>query len=350
MTGPIFAMVSASIARTAGARLGRTARARIAVAAALLMAAGCGSGERITILKAALSQAPSEPQVRAVELFADLVSEGTEGRIRVQVYPNNQLGNQRDVVEGLQMGSIELANVASVMASFVPEINLFELPFLFDGPEHFDDVVDSSIGQSLAPAFERRGLHLLGYFDAGERHIMTTERPVERVEDLSGLKIRTMENRLHLATFKAFGSNPLPMAYGELYTALEQGVIDGAEAADPNYFAKQFYEPAPFWARVGWIRLVEYVVMSRSFYDGLSAEDRAVIDRAARVMIQQQRLWYRAEADSALERLREEGVSISSPDREPFRAATRGVYRDWADRVGGMTTIEAILERGEGRR
>ena len=285
--------------------------------------------------------------MRAVELFADLVSEGSEGRIRVQVYPNNQLGNQRDLVEGLQMGSVEMANIASVMANFVPETNLFELPFLFDGPEHFDAVMDSSIGQSLAPAFERRGLHLLGYFDVGERHIMTTEHPVERLEDLSGLKIRTMENRLHLATFKAFGTNPLPMAYGELYTALEQGVIDGAEAASPNYIAKRFYEPAPFWARVGWIRLVEYVVMSRSFYDDLSTEDRAVIDRASRVMILQQRAWYRDESDSALERLREAGVRINSPDRAPFRAAARGVYEEWADRVGGMETIEAILGRGQ---
>lgn len=325
---------------------------RFGVAVCLLIVgwgsmAGCRAREPVTILKAALSQNPSEPQVRAVEMFADLVDEGTDGRIRVQVYPNNQLGNQRDVVEGLQMGSIELANIASVMASFVPETNLFELPFLFEGPEHFDAVVDSSIGWSLAPAFERRGLHLLGYFDVGERHIMTSERPLERLEDLRGLKIRVMENRLHLATFEAFGASPLPMAYGELYTALEQGVIDGAEAADPNYFAKRFYEPAPFWARVGWIRLVEYVVMSRSFYDGLAAADRAVIDRAARAMIVQQRAWYRAEAQAALDRLRAAGVTISSPDREPFRAAARGVYEAWADRVGGIETIEAILQLGE---
>ena len=308
--------------------------------------AGCGSEGRVTVIKAALSQNPSEPQVRAVELFAELVSEGTDGRIIVQVYPNNQLGNQRDVVEGLQMGSIELANIASVMASFVPEVNLFELPFLFNGPEHFDKVLDSSIGRSLVPAFEERGLHLLGFFDAGERHIMTTEQPVENLEDLRGLKIRTMENRLHLATFEAFGANPLPMAYGELYTALEQGVIDGAEAADPNYFAKRFYEPAPHWARVGWIRLIEYVVMSRPFYDALPEAHRKVIDRAAREMIAQQRTWYRAEADSAFQRLLVAGVTISTPDREPFRIRSRQVYEDWADKVGGLDKIEAILAAG----
>ena len=313
---------------------------------ALSAAVGCRNEGTVTVLKAALSQNPSEPQVRAVERFASLVEEGTEGRIRVQLYPNNQLGNQRDVVEGLQMGSVELANIASVMASFVPEVNLFELPFLFDGPEHFDRVVDGEVGRSLAPAFRARGLHLLGYFDAGERHIMTTEKPVERLEDLAGLKIRTMENRLHLAAFQAFGANPLPMAYGELYTALEQGVIDGAEAADPNYLAKRFYEPAPFWARVGWIRLMEYVVMSRDFYDGLLPGDRAVIDEAARVMVLQERAGYRAAADSALQQLRAAGVTVTRPERGPFRAAARAVYQEWASTVGGMDRIEEILELG----
>jgi len=309
---------------------------------------GCtGAGEPI-ILKAALSQNPSEPQVRAVQRFAALVEGGTGGRIRVEVYPNNQLGNQRDVVEGLQMGSVEMANIASVMASFVPAVNLFELPFLFDGPEHFDRVVDGAVGRSLAPAFRARGLHLLGYFDAGERHIMTTDRAVEELGDLSGLKIRTMENRLHLAAFQAFGANPLPMAYGELYTALEQGVIDGAEAADPNYLAKRFYEPAHFWAQVGWIRLVEYVVMSRGFYDGLTPADRGVIDEAARAMVLQERAEYRAAADSALQELRAAGVTITRPDREPFRAAARAVYQEWAPRVGGMDRIQEILDLGGG--
>lgn len=315
--------------------------------ASLLIAIGCGPGEGPILIKAALSQNPTEPQVRAVERFAELVSEGTQGRITVQVYPNNQLGNQRDVVEGLQMGSIELANIASVMASFVPEVNLFELPFLFDGPEHFDGVLDGDIGRSLEPAFEDSELHLLGYFDAGERHIMTTEASVAKLEDLQGLKIRTMENRLHLATFKAFGANPLPMEYGELYTALEQGVIDGAEAADPNYFAKRFYEPAPHWARVGWIRLIEYVVMSRSFYEALPEADRAVIDRAAREMILLQRAWYRAEADAALERLEGFGVAITTPERRPFRDRARQIYTDWAGAVGGMERIEAILAAGD---
>lgn len=319
--------------------------ARTGVFLLVLALAGCKTGPETLVIKAALSQNPGEPQVIAVESFKQKVEERTNGRIRVRVYPNNQLGNQRDVVEGLQMGSVEVGNIASVMSAFVPETNLFELPFLFDNPEHFDAVLDGEIGQSLKPEFERRGLHLLGYFDAGERHIMTTAGPIRGLADMEGLKIRTMENPLHLAAFQAFGANPLPMAYGELYTALEQGVIDGGEAADPNYYSKRFFEPAPNWARVGWIRLLEYVVMSQSFYEDLTASDRAIIDEAARAMIVEQRALYRAAADSALELLQEAGVRVTHPDRAPFREAARTVYTQWAGRVGGIELIESILRR-----
>jgi len=305
----------------------------------------CGPEKNAIVIKAALSQNPGEPQVLAMESFQRAIETRTNGRISVRIYPNNQLGNQRDVVEGLQIGSIEVSNIASVMSAFVPETNLFELPFLFDSPEHFDSVLDGSIGQSLRPAFEARGLHLLGYFDAGERHIMTTTEPVQNLDDMRGLKIRTMENPLHLAAFRAFGANPLPMAYGELYTALEQGVIDGGEAADPNYFSKRFYEPAPHWARVGWIRLLEYVIMSKAFYERLTPDDRGIVDAAAREMIVEQRALYRAAANSALEDLHEAGVRVTYPDREPFREAARVVYSEWADRVGGLDRIEEILRR-----
>ncbi|MGM0668715.1 MAG: TRAP transporter substrate-binding protein [Gemmatimonadota bacterium] len=344
LTRALSAVLSLARALPAVISMARALPAIISLSILPLLVPGCADPDQPLILKAALSQNPSEPQVRAVQVFARQVEAGTEGRIRVQVYPNNQLGNQRDVVEGLQMGSVEMANIASVMASFVPEVNLFELPFLFDGPTHFDAVVDGEVGLSLGPAFRARGLHLLGYFDAGERHIMTTGGPVESLEDLAGLKIRTMENPLHLAAFRVFGANPLPMAYGELYTALEQGVIDGAEAADPNYFAKRFYEPAPFWARVGWIRLMEYVVMSREFYDRLPPRDRKVVDEAARDMILQERAWYRMAADSALQELREMGVTITRPDRGPFREAARRVYEEWAGEVGGMARIREILD------
>jgi tripartite ATP-independent transporter DctP family solute receptor len=324
----------------------------ILMAAAILPAAlssgSCRSRERVYIIKAALSQNPGQPQVRAAELFKRLVERDSAGGVRVDLYPNNQLGNQRDVIEGIQLGTIEMSNVAAPLASFVPQLNLFELPFLFENREHLYAVLDSEIGRSLIPDLEQRGFRLLGYFDAGVRHIMTTHRPVNALSDLQGLKIRTMENPLHLAAFKALGANPLPMAYGELYTALEQGVIDGAEAAGPNYLAKKFYEPAPHWAQVGWIHLVEYVVMSRVFYERLPQSYRDVVDRAAGEMIQRERQWYRAEEAAAREALARAGVSFTYPDLAPFRRSARQVYLEWADRVGGLPLIERILSYPHG--
>jgi tripartite ATP-independent transporter DctP family solute receptor len=314
------------------------------VAGILVMGLSCrGSGEKIYGIKASLSQNPQEPQVKAVELFKRIVEEKTGGRVKVQIYPNNQLGNQRDVVEGIQLGTIQMSNVASVMASFVRELNIFELPFLFANREHFYAVLDSAVGESLRPSFERRGFHLLGYFDAGVRHIMTVDKPVDSMADLDGLKIRTMENPLHLAAFKAFGANPMPMAYGELYTALEQGVIDGAEASNTNYLSKKFYEPAPHWAQVGWIHLIEYVIMSRYFYERLPVEYKEIIDSAAQEMIRKERQWYSEHEKRALDMLAEEGVHITYPDKKPFVEASHKVHLEWAERVGGVDFIERIL-------
>jgi tripartite ATP-independent transporter DctP family solute receptor len=313
----------------------------------MAVAGGCGRRAGPAVIKAALSQNPGEPQVRAVELFKRMVEREAAGRLRVDIYPNNQLGNQRDVIEGIQLGTIEMSNVASVMASFVKELNLFELPFLFNDRDHLYAVLDSEIGEGLRPALARRGFHLLGYFDAGVRHIMTRDRAVMGPADLRGLKIRTMENPIHLATFRALGANPLPMAYGEVYTALEQGVIDGAEAANTNYLSKRFYEPAPHWALVGWIHLVEYVVMSRVFYDRLPEDLRGIVDAAARRMVDKEREWYRASDARALEELIAAGVQITRPDRASFRRAADRVLAEWADRVGGMPLIRRIRSSDE---
>jgi TRAP-type C4-dicarboxylate transport system substrate-binding protein len=152
-----------------------------------------------------------------------------------------------------------------------------------------------------------------------------------------------MENPLHLNAFKAFGANPLPMAYGELYTALEQHVIDGAEAANTNYYSKKFYEPAPYWTMVGWIHLIEYVTMSRYFYERLPQEYKLIIDDAAAVIIDKERRWYQENDQLVLEKLKDAGVSITYPDRKEFSEASIKVYENWADRVGGLDLIEQII-------
>ncbi len=320
-------------------------RAGPALAAAVLLpAAGCApDGPRPLTIRASSSSAANEPMVRGLERFGEELAGATGGRIRVEVYPNNALGNERDVLELAILGAVELTAPSNApLATFVPEMLVFDLPYLFRDRRHMYAVLDGPIGRRFAQPVADRGLVLLGYFEAGLRHLMTRDRPVEGIADLAGLKIRTMENPLHLRAFEAFGASPLPMAYGEVYTALEQGVIDGAEAAPSNYYAKRFHEVAPYWSEIGWMYLVSPLVMSRRFYDSLTPPDQRAVHRAAAAAIAFEREEYQRQDEAALARLEAEGVRFSRPDRGELLARARAVWRDAADRVDPALVEEIV--------
>lgn len=310
----------------------------------MLVTASCGGGRAdIFILKVASSAPLEEPGSQALGLFVDRVNAAAGGRIEARLYAGAALGNDRDATEGLKLGTIEMQMSSnSTLATFVPEMYLFELPFLFEDNEHMFAVLDSEIGESLRPALEREGFHLMGYFTFGLRHIMTTERPIETLEDLRGLKLRTMESPPHLDAFAAFGASPLPMAYSELYTSLETGVVDGAEAANSNYWSKRFYEVAPHWAQVGWLRLVAPVLMSKAFYDRLPADLQGLVDSTLMELVPYERQLYTEVDVERLQQLIDAGVVVTYPDRDAFIAASSSVYDAWAERVGGRDRIDAI--------
>lgn len=319
----------------------------------LTMMTGCGggdstsSGDSVTI-KVSLSQAATEPPVVAAQYFEQIVEERSGGAIQVEVYPDNQLGNERDVIEGIQLGTVEMAMTSvAPFSGFVSDINIFCLPFLWRDKEHMYAALDSDeVGMSYAEQCQEKGFHLMGYLDLGTRHIMTTKKTINSIDDLKGLKIRTMENQVQLDSFSAFGANPLPMAYGELYTSLEQNIIDGAEAANTNYYSKKFYEAAPHWAMVGWTNDLGICVMSDSFYNELSDENKAIVDECVKEMIDKERELYTASEDECLGYLKDAGVEITEPDRQPFIDAAQKVYDDWADKVGGRDKIDAIISYG----
>ena len=298
----------------------------------LLFGAGCGAAgdgsgaagvgpASPRVLRASVSSAEGEPQTLALRRFAADVGERTEGRIDVRVYPSSALGDEREVIELVMLGAVGAAAPSNApLATFVPDLLLLDLPFLFEDRDHFDRTLDGEVGAALGASLARRGLELLGFFDLGLRHVMTRNAPIRTAEDFGGLKIRTMENPLHLGAFRAFGANPLPMAYGELYTALEQGVIDGAEAAATNYFTRRFHEVAPFWAEVGWMHLVAPFVMNREFFEDLPPADQRAVRRAAAAAVRFERAEYRRQEGVATRRLEAAGVTITRPDRASLRA------------------------------
>ncbi|RHO67234.1 C4-dicarboxylate ABC transporter substrate-binding protein [Clostridium sp. AF50-3] len=309
---------------------------------------GGSSGGAVTV-KVSLSQAATEPPVKAAEYFKEIVEERSNGEIKVEIYPDNQLGNERDVIEGMQLGTVEMAMTSvAPFSSFVPSVNIFCLPFLWRDKEHMYSVLDSDeIGMSYSGDCEEKGFHLMGFLDLGTRHIMTTQKTINSIEDLKNLKIRTMENQVQLDSFTAFGASPLPMAYGELYTALQQNIIDGAEAANTNYYSKKFYEAAPHWAMVGWTNDLGICVVAKNFYDSLSDEHKQIIDECTKEMIDKERELYTASEDECLELLNGEGIEITEPDREPFIEAAQSVYDQWGDKVGGRDKIDAIVNFGK---
>jgi tripartite ATP-independent transporter DctP family solute receptor len=304
---------------------------------------GCSSQPTL-IIKASSSSGVNEPAVKGLEVFGEEVSRGESGGIQVEVYPNSALGNEREVVELTIIGAVELTCPSNApLATFVPELMVFELPYLFRDRQHLYRVLDGPIGQGFAEPLRERGLRLLGYFDLGHRHLMTRDRVVEGIDHMKGLKIRTMENALHLRAFEAFGASPLPMAYGDVYTALEQGVIDGAEAARTNYYAKRFHEVAPHWAEIGWMYIVSPLVMSERFYQALSVGQRRAVVEAARRAIEWEREEYQRQEERAFDELRAAGVQMTAPVLDRFVEAAEQVWRESSDRVDPKL-VEAILK------
>lgn len=296
------------------------------------------------VIKASGSMNEDEPGILAYKEFKKNIEARTNGRIEVQIFPNNQLGNERDVIEGLTLNTVQMANPSNApLTAWVPEMNIFELPFIWQDRPHMAKVLDGPIGDKFAAPLKAKGIRLVGYEEAGLRHIMTTKKVINSVEDLKGLKIRTMENPVHLSAFKAFGANPLPMAYGELYNALQQGVIDGAEAANTNYYSKKFYEAAPNWAMVGWLHLVSPLIMSEKFFQSLPADlQQAVTEEAKKTAILERQMYEKLDNEN-LELLKKAGVKITTPDRKPFMEASKAVYEEWAPKVGGMDRINEII-------
>jgi tripartite ATP-independent transporter DctP family solute receptor len=312
--------------------------------AALLINTGCQNAGTPYEMKIASAAPTEEPGTQALLKYAELVNERSQGRINAKVYAAGVLGGNRDVSEGVQLGTIEVQMASSSpLAAFVPSLNIFELPFLFENNEHMFAVLDSEIGKSFIPDLEEQGFHLLGYFTFGVRHIMTTGKPIHSVEDMAGLKIRTMESISHLDAFKAFGASPLPMAYNELFLALQTGMIDGAEAANSNYYSKRFFEVAPNWAQIGWLRLVAPVIMNKKFFDLLPPDLQKIVDDSLKELEGYERDLYSAVGEQRLEELKAAGVTITYPDREGFFEAARPVYDKWADSVGGWDKINKIL-------
>src|SRR5712672_942048 len=278
------------------------------------------------VLKASDVHPLGYPTVEAVVRMGKAIEAGSGGRLSIQMYPSMQLGGEKEMIEQVQVGALAIARVSvGPMGPMVPEINVFNLPFMFRDNAHMEKVIDGPIGDELLKKLTEHptaGLVGLCWMNAGTRNVYNGKKPVRSVDDLKGLKIRMMGNPVFVDTMNALGGNGVAMGYDQLVSALQTGVVDGAENNEPSYETGQHYRYAKYYSRTGHLIIPELLVFSKKSWEGLSKEDQALVMKFAKEAQQEQRtLWYEREKAS-IEILKKAGIEINEvADKKQFQAA-----------------------------
>ncbi len=303
------------------------------------------SAEYKATMKLASTQSMDHPYMIGAKKFADLVKERTNGRIEIKLYPSNQLGKgEREMTEGIQQGAIDLLVTSTgPLGGFSPSINILDFPFLFRDNAHVDLVLDGPIGKKLLDDFEKANIKALAFWENGFRHLTNNKVSVKKVDDAKGLKIRTMENKVHLAAWKAAGLNPTPMAWGEVYTALQQRVIDGQENPVAVYYASKFWDVQKHFSLTAHVYSPSPFLMSKKTFDAMPKEDQALFVKTAYEVAKFQRKVNRDAEEDKLKEIASKGVTVvRDVDRESFKKAMAPIYDQFSDQFA-KSDIEAIM-------
>ncbi|GGZ16457.1 C4-dicarboxylate ABC transporter substrate-binding protein [Echinicola pacifica] len=294
---------------------------------ALLILSSCGGGDGVRVIKLGHGLDTKHPVHDAMVYMAERLEEKSNGKMIMKVYPNAQLGNERELVELLQIGSLGMTKVSSaVMESFAPKIQVLSQPYLFRDDEHRDRILKGDIGKMLLNEGTQFWLKGLCYYDAGSRSFYTKDKPVETPEDLVGKKIRVMESNTAINMVNSFGGSPTPVSWGELYTALQQGIVDGAENNPPSVISSRHYEICKFYSLDEHTAVPDMLIVSTKVWDLLNDQEKQWVQEAADESATfQYKLWAEAEAES-MRLLEEAGVTITKPDKELFRKAVEPMY------------------------
>ncbi len=280
------------------------------------------------VLKAADDHELSYPTTQALIRMGDLLKEWTGGRITVQVYPSAQLGSERETIEQTRLGAIDINRVnINPLTQIAPGLKLFSLPYLFRDAEHLHMVLDGEIGKKLLDTLEDADLIGLAYYDSGQRSFYNSLRPVSSPEDLEGMRIRVQKAEIMRDMVDALGAVPVRLAFEEVYTALQTGVIQGAENNYPSWITKGHYEVAKYYTENAHVRTPEVILFSKKTWDRLSEADRQLIRRAAERSVPYQRRLWQEKVSACRRKAVEAGCKIiTSVDTEAFRAAMSPVY------------------------
>ncbi len=287
----------------------------------------CAFKEKQKVLKLAHILDPSHSVHKAMLFMAEQVEKKSRGKLLIQIYPSGQLGAERECLELLQIGSLAITKVsAAVMEGFIEDYKVLGLPYLFEDKEHTYRVLDGEIGKRLLHSGEKIWLRGLCFYDAGSRSFYTKEKPVNSPGDLKGMKIRVMKSITAVNMVQALGGSPTPIAWGELYTALQSGVVDGAENNPPSFYLSRHYEVCNYYSLDEHTTIPDVLLISRIIWDKLSDEEKKWVQEAADESVVYQRVLWQESEQEALEGVQKAGVKIIYPDKSAFSRQVAPLY------------------------
>jgi tripartite ATP-independent transporter DctP family solute receptor len=323
------------------------------VATAALATVGIAAAQD-KVIKFANQNAAGHPIVQGMEKFAEIVAAKSGGKIKVNVFPGGQLGSDQANVSALQGGTLEMASMNSgIFASQVKEFAAFDLPFMFANGKEADAVVDGPFGQKMHAKLEEKGLVGLGYYELGFRNITNSKRPITKVEDIAGLKLRVIPNPINVDWVKALDANPTPLPWPEVYAALEQKAVDGQENPVATIYGAKLYEVQKYMTLTNHQYNPQSVVISKKFWDTLSADEKKIIGDAVTESAKFQRQQARASVASTLENLKKAGMTVSElapGEQVKLVEKMKPVITKHAGAVGEATVSDLLAELAKARK
>ena len=296
----------------------------------ILLFSGCHKEGEVEVLKLAHGLDITHPVHLGIVNFASRVEDKSGGTLKVEIYPNGQLGNERELLELLQIGSVAITKVsAAVMENFVPGYQVLGLPYLFRDGDHLFRVLEGEIGEQLLEKGERYRLRGLCFYDAGSRSFYTKDRPVEKPEDLEGLKLRVMKSNTAIEMVNELGGSPTPISFGELYTALQQGVVDGAENNPPSFFSARHYEVCKYYTLDEHTMVPDVLLISTEWWNRLTDQQKKWVREAAQESVNYQREVWAKSVEESLSKVQAAGVTILKPDKSAFSRKTESILEGY---------------------
>jgi len=282
------------------------------------------------VLYLAHSLPQTHPVHKGILVFQKSLAKKSEGKLKVKIFPDGQLGSEREVLELLQIGSVAVTKVsAATLSNFVPEYHVLGIPYLFKDKEHQFDVLEGPVGKSILEKGSKFWLRGLCYYDAGSRSFYTSSKAIRTPEDLKGLKIRVMNNQMSINMVNAMGGSGTPMAYGELYTAIQQGVVDGAENNPPSFVSSNHYEVSKYYTLDEHSSVPDVLLIGTKFWNKLSEEEKVWVQEAADESSEAQKIFWNTSVEASMKKAQEFGVEIIIPEKSLFAEESKSVVDEF---------------------